>query len=63
MTDKPSHYDAAAGTECYIDEDNQMIHVIVPSDIWINADQAEAFGKALLECAEWLRINQQIARS
>lgn len=55
---KPSYYDPVACAECYVDNDNE-IHVCVPSDIWINAEQAENFAKGLMECAKWLRDNEQ----
>ena len=53
---RPSYNDRDAMAECYVDHDNQ-IHVIIPSDIWISAEQAENLAKGLLECAAWLRAN------
>jgi hypothetical protein len=57
----PGFYDSEARTECYVDGDE--INVVVPSDISITVDQAEAFGKALLECAAWVRGMRRRASS
>ena len=52
--EKPAYFDPDAMTECYVDR-HDMVKVVVPSDIQITPDQAEAFGRALVQCASYIR--------
>ena len=52
MAERPKYSDREAEVECYVDDQN-MVKVVLPSDVWLTSDQAYRFGIALLACARW----------